>query len=568
MENASQDFVNSIKAAISNSSYIPNPNQVTNANQYDLPPYIKALIIEKRLARSRWQHSRLPSEKKRYNHLSNIIKIKIRNYKSELFKQKYESLNSQDGTLWRTTKNILKIKEQPFHLKRADGTLAFSDVDKANTFGKHLSEIFTPHHDITPEQSHLNEITNFLSSPLPMSLPTKHTSPNELKDLIQKLKIKKSPGHDQITNKVLKHLPKKSIILLTYIYNSMLRLSYFPLIWKLSVIILIHKPNKPKDDPSSYRPISLLPVLGKLFEKVMLKRIRPILKTLKIIPNTQFGFRVNHSSTHQIHRIVDKIASSFENKNFCPGVFLDVSQAFDRVWHDGLLFKLKKFLPAPLYLLTKSYLQNRSFIFRQGDLLSAQFKIIAGVPQGCDLSPDLYNIYTADIPNSENTLIATYADDTAILSSHTDSKTAHQHLQTHLDNISKWSSKWKIKINSNKSFHIPFTLRKSAPPAIYFQNNQIPTTTQIKYLGLILDKRLTWGPHLKTKRKVLNTRLHLLRPILKSKLSINNKLLIYKSLLKPIWAYGIQLWGCAKPSQIRTIQAFQSISLRQITSAP
>jgi len=185
------------------------------------------------------------------------------------------------------------------------------------------------------------------------------------------------------------------------------------------------------------------------------------------------------------------------------------------------------FLPTPLYLLTKSYLQDRSFLVRQGDSLSSQFKILAGVPQGSDLSPDLYNIYTADIPNSENTLIATYADDTAILSSHPDSTTAYQNLQIHLDNISQWSTKWRIKINTDKSFHIPFTLRKAILPTIYFQNNPIQTTTQTKYLGLILDKSLTWGPHLKTKRKTLNTRHHLLRPILNSKFSIDNKLLIY-----------------------------------------
>jgi hypothetical protein len=181
------------------------------------------------------------------------------------------------------------------------------------------------------------------------------------------------------------------------------------------------------------------------------------------------------------------------------------------------------FLPTPLYLLTKSYLQNSSFLVRQGDSLSSQFQILSGVPQGSDLSPDLY---TADIPNSKNTLIATYADDTAILSSHSDSTTAYQNLQIHLDNISKWSTKWRIKINTDKSFHIPSTLRKAVLPTIYFQNNPIQTTTQTKYLGLILDKRLTWGPHLKIKRKTLNTRLHILWPILKSKLFIENKLLI------------------------------------------
>lgn len=134
-------------------------------------------------------------------------------------------------------------------------------------------------------------------------------------------------------------------MLLTYLYNSMLRLSYFSLIWKFSTIILTHKLNKPKNEASSYRLISLLPILGKLFEKILLQRIRSI--TQNIIPDNQFEFRSKHSTTQQIHRIIDKISSSFEKKKYCPGVFLDVSQAY-RVWHQGLLFKIKKILPAPL----------------------------------------------------------------------------------------------------------------------------------------------------------------------------------------------------------------------------
>jgi len=98
-----------------------------------------------------------------------------------------------------------------------------------------------------------------------MNLPAKHTSPNEVKQIINKLKIGKSPGYDLISNKMLKHIPNKTIILLTFIYNSILRLSYFPLTWKFSIVILIHKPHKPKHLTSSYRPISLLPTLGKIF---------------------------------------------------------------------------------------------------------------------------------------------------------------------------------------------------------------------------------------------------------------------------------------------------------------
>jgi hypothetical protein len=147
-----------------------------------------------------------------------------------------------------------------------------------------------------------------------MSLPAKHTSPSEILFLIKKLKDGKSPGHDLIINKVLKNLPRKPILLITFIFNAMLRLSYFPLIWKLSTVILIPKPNKPKILVTSYRLISLIPTLAKLFEKIILKRIRPITQTHKIIPNSQFGFRAKHSIVHQIHRLTDKISSSFEMK--------------------------------------------------------------------------------------------------------------------------------------------------------------------------------------------------------------------------------------------------------------
>jgi hypothetical protein len=115
---------------------------------------------------------------------------------------------------------------------------------------------------------------------------------------------------------------------------------------------------------------------------------------------------------------------------------------------------------------------------------------------------------------------------------------------------------------------MPFTHRKNNLLPLQLQGVEIPSSNQVKYLEISLDKRLTWGPYLKSKRKILNNHLHLLRPILKSKLPIHTKSTLYKSLFRPIWAYDIQIWGCVKPSQVRTIQASQSITLRLIASAP
>lgn len=225
----------------------------------------------------------------------------------------------------------------------------------------------------------------------------------------------------------------------------MLRLPYFPTIWKLAVVIIIPKVGKPKNLATSYRPISLLPTLGKLFEKLILLRIRPILREHQIIPTTQFGFRLGHSTIHQVHRLTDTIASALERKQFCAGLFLDVAQAFDKVWHDGLLFKLKEFMPAQLYLIIKSFLENRSFTVRQGNSFSSKFNITAGVPQGSDLAHDLYNIFTADIPRTPNTLLAAFANDTALLSSSNDILIAAHNLQCHTSLIEAWCKNWLIK---------------------------------------------------------------------------------------------------------------------------
>jgi hypothetical protein len=165
---------------------------------------------------------------------------------------------------------------------------------------------------------------------------------------------------------------------------------------------------------------------------------------------------------------------------------------------------------------------------------------------------------------------ADYADDKVIIFINNDPITASSNLQIHLNYLSEWYDKWRVKINQNKSVHTTFTLKQSIGPNITLKNVQIPTSDTVKYLGLILDKRLTWNKHLRTKRITLNNHMRMLRPLLiRNKFStLNTKLLIYKSLLKPIWTYGLQLWGAAKKSNTDKIQTFQNISLRRLSNAP
>ncbi|VVC34312.1 Endonuclease/exonuclease/phosphatase,Reverse transcriptase domain,Zinc finger, CCHC-type, partial [Cinara cedri] len=332
-----------------------------------------------------------------------------------------------------------------------DNTLATTDREKADILAQELLGVFKPHL-ISILESHMSTVMESLQSTLPMSLSARPTSPAEIESITKKLANNKSPGHDLISNKAVENLPTKAIIHLTHIYNAALRLLYFPTTWKSCVIVIFLKPGKPPENSSSYRLISLLPVLGKIIEKIILKRITTLAQANNSIPNFQSGFRSHLVTTHQLHWVADIISKALETKQYCAGVFLDIAKAFDTVWHEG-----------------------------------------------SDIAPFLYNIYTYDLPTSENTIVGTYADDIALLSASSDCTIVSQQLQTHLNTLSEWFTNWKIKNNESKSSFVTFSLRPHNCPAVSINNTIIPHSNEVEYLGLTFDRRLTWSPHLKDK---------------------------------------------------------------------
>lgn len=213
-----------------------------------------------------------------------------------------------------------------------------------------------------------------------------------------------------------------------------------------------------------------------------------------------------------------------------------------------LLNKLKKFLIPTYYLLIKSYLTDRYFQVRHGSALSDLAPINAGVPQGGILSKILYNIFASDQPTTPNISVADYADEKVLLFINNSPILASINLQTRLNAMEKWFTKWRFKVQQNKSVHTTFTLRYSPCPGVVLYGNPIPYSPKVKYLGRILDQRLTWAHHIRIKQLVLNHRLRLLKPLLYNNIhiAIRTKLLIYKILLKLLWIYGLQLWGNAK----------------------
>lgn len=252
-----------------------------------------------------------------------------------------------------------------------------------------------------------------------------------------------------------------------------------------------------------------------------------------------------------------------------------MSQAFDRIWHNGLIYKLRKF-GIPLYLLStiQSFLSDRSFSVKIQTHLSNPRPILAGVPQGSPLSPTLFNIFTADIPTSRFINTAQFADDTSLFLSGPELNTLTDRLQRHLHLIEQWTTKWRIMLNPSKSLAKIFTLRHSYHPRPLMLNNSpipwSPLNSPVKYLGLYLDSKLTWKHHIETKLKQAHQKLHQLKPIInrKSSLSPENTVLLYKSILRPLLLYACPIWCHSAASHINKIQVFQNRILRIATKAP
>lgn len=531
------------------------------------PAEIKQLILEKRSARRKWQQSRFPGDKTLFNKLSNQLKKRICEIKNESIGRFLSNLTADNDTeysLWKAAKRIKRPTTHDPPLKMQNGEWARNSKQKADLFAEHLEGVFTP----LPRNS-ADENTTFIHRTDENEIPG--VSLKELKNIIRcNLSAKKAPGYDLITGQVLKELPDLALLKLQYIINACFKIKYVPRHWKIAEVIVIPKPGKPPTEVTSYRPISLLPIMSKVFEKLLLKRLMPIIHDRKLVPPHQFGFRNNHSTIDQIHRIINVIEKAFEEGKVCSAVFLDVAQAFDKVWHKGLEFKLHRDLPRQFFGILKSYISDRYFRVRHGNEYSELKKISAGVPQGSVLGPILYLLYTRDIPNDENVIIATFADDTAVVAVDVNVVNSTNKLQSAINKVSGWTKRWRIRLNESKSTHVNFTYKKVAPHPILINEQIIPYANTAKYLGMTLDTKLKWKEHVKKKKEELNIKYRKLYWLLgrKSELSVYNKIMIYNQVLKPVWTYGIQLWGCTKKSNAKMIQTFQNRVLREIVNAP
>ncbi|GFV62662.1 probable RNA-directed DNA polymerase from transposon X-element [Trichonephila clavipes] len=377
---------------------------------------LKHLFKERNRARKIWQFTRHPQDKTTLNRLQNTIKRKVNLYRQQVWEEHLTSLDTEDGSLWGTAK-AFRRKAAPISALNGPTGTALSDTHKTELIAQSLESQFQ-----------LNDIQN----------PHKDEYITNTVDAY-------FTANTNNTEQIPPALPSEVIFYIK-------RLKYFPSAWKTAVVVPILKPGKDPTLAESHRPISLLPILSKLAEKIISTRLNDFLETNKILIPEQHGFRPRLSTTHQLLRVVEYIKEGNNMGQCTAAVFLDIQKAFDRVWHTGLLFKLINYnIPTPLILLLNSYISNRSFTVKINRTYSQTRSISAGVAQGSILGPVLFNLYVNDILKSTNTMLCMYADDTAILSRHKNLNTLVENINEHLAHLEIWFSVWKIALNSTKN---------------------------------------------------------------------------------------------------------------------
>ena len=297
--------------------------------------------------------------------------------------------------------------------------------------------------------------------------------------------------------------------LLQLIFQSCIKHGNFPNEWKMANVVPVHKKSD-KQILKNYWPVSLLPICGKVFERLIYNSLFEYFIENDLISPNQSGFKPGDSCTNQLISITHEIYQSFDDGFEVRGVFLDISNAFDKVWHNGVIYKLKQNGVAGDLLDTLTNLLKER---KQRVVLNGQYStwtnVEAGVPQGSILGPLLFLIYINDLPENLVSNPKLFADDTSLFSVIRNKHLSAQNLNEDLNKINHWAFQWKMSFNpdpSKQAQEVIFSrkLQKSVYPPLHFNNIAVTQSTTQKHLGMLLDVKLDFQGYLKNIYRKVN----------------------------------------------------------------
>ncbi len=515
-----------------------------------------------------------------YKKLRNDITKEKRESKKAYYTAYFEKNKYKSTAIWKGIRSLVNVKSSKsstIKLLDTNENLISDSKTVSDIFNNHFATIGSKIEQRIPFQpgnykDYLNKkdgnnklIINFENNLFFLS----PTDTEEVGKIIDGLDIKKSTGPNGVPVYILKIYKYFFSFWLSRLVNQCFEVGVFPDILKKAKVTPLHKKDS-KLDFLNYRPISLLSVFSKVYEKLIYSRIYDYLTKYNFIYNKQFGFRSNYSTNHALISITEYIRERLDFGYYVCGVFVDLEKAFDTVNHNILCEKLNYYgLRGNINNLIQSYLVNRKQYVSINGFDSEIKNLNTGVPQGSSLGPLLFLIYINDFRLCLNeTSSGHFTDDTFIMYSSKKLKTIETVVNTELSQVSKWLKLNKLSLNTDKTKLIFFHSKQHTfnydGISIKFDNKKLVPVDNVKYLGMYIDKYLTWDYHIQQLSKKLSRANGILSKI-RHNAPIQTCLQLYYAIFYSHLTYGCNIWGLSTNENVRKIVVLQKKCIRIMT---
>ena len=499
----------------------------------------------------------------------NLVNKQVRLAKQVYYQNIFNKHTSDSRKTWQTIKELTSRKSGKMSVTslKVNGLTITNPLELSNEFNNHFAN--TGPKLASEIDCDSSSYQRYLAG-TDKRFELQPTNPNKVFSLLNKLDKSKATGLDTISTRFVRECADLICVPICDIFNQSISQGKFPDDWKYARVTPLFKQGN-RDDVNNYRPISVIPIVAKVFERIVYDQLYAYLEEHDILYKNQSGFRATHSTVTALLEATDSWAYNIDNGKINGVIFLDLKKAFDTVDHQILLSKLNYYgINGKSFKWFQSYLENRTQKCSVNGSLSSSCSLTCGVPQRTILGPLLFLLYINDLPNClSNCEPRMYADDTHLTYAGGDLESIQLCLNEDLTNVFNWLQANKLTLNMTKTEFMLIGSRQrlgtlKASPTIRMNITQVSQVTSTKSLGVIIDDRLDWHSHIEKLTKKIASGIGCLKRV-RHLIPASTLHLLYQALVKPQFDYCDIVWGSCGITLRDKLQKLQIRAARVLT---